>query len=111
MWGERASCRQVHGPVTWSATSKPPPSVLVLSRPGPESDYHLQVPYEFHADTSPLVQLLKKGHYNVKLDAEAWDRLITWIDLNVLPKAAPVPTAPDILPTAARHRTCCSRSL
>jgi len=29
------------------------------------------------------VQMLKRGHYNVKLDAEAWDRLITWIDLNV----------------------------
>ncbi len=27
--------------------------------------------------------MLEKGHYNVKLDAEAWDRLITWIDLNV----------------------------
>ena len=33
--------------------------------------------------TSELVQLLEKGHYNVKLDAEAWDRLVTWIDLNV----------------------------
>ena len=37
---------------------------------------------EFHADTTQLVQMLKKGHYNVKLDAEAWDRLVTWIDLN-----------------------------
>jgi formylglycine-generating enzyme required for sulfatase activity len=27
--------------------------------------------------------MLKRGHYNVQLDAEAWDRLITWIDLNV----------------------------
>ena len=27
--------------------------------------------------------MLEKGHYNVKLDAEAWDRLVTWIDLNV----------------------------
>lgn len=27
--------------------------------------------------------MLEKGHYNVKLDAEARDRLITWIDLNV----------------------------
>jgi formylglycine-generating enzyme required for sulfatase activity len=27
--------------------------------------------------------MLKKGHYNVKLDDEAWDRIITWIDLNV----------------------------
>jgi formylglycine-generating enzyme required for sulfatase activity len=27
--------------------------------------------------------MLKKGHHNVKLDTEAWDRLVTWIDLNV----------------------------
>jgi len=54
-----------------------------VHRPGPESDYHLQKPLEWHADTSELVQMLKRGHYNVKLDAEAWDRLITWIDLNV----------------------------
>jgi formylglycine-generating enzyme required for sulfatase activity len=54
-----------------------------VRRPGPESDYHLQKPLEYHADTSELVQMLKRGHYNVKLDAEAWDRLITWIDLNV----------------------------
>jgi formylglycine-generating enzyme required for sulfatase activity len=39
-------------------------------------------PLEFHADTTQLVQMLRKGHYNVRLDAEAWDRLITWIDLN-----------------------------
>ena len=54
-----------------------------VRRPGPESDYHMQVPLEFHAGTSELIQMLEKGHHNVKLDAEAWDRLITWIDLNV----------------------------
>jgi len=54
-----------------------------VRRPGPESDYHLQWPMEWHAGTSELVQLLEKGHYNVKLDPESWDRLITWIDLNV----------------------------
>ncbi len=54
-----------------------------VRRPGPESDYHLQKPSEWHADTSELVQMLQKGHQGVKLDAEAWDRLITWIDLNV----------------------------
>ncbi|MFA7693079.1 MAG: SUMF1/EgtB/PvdO family nonheme iron enzyme [Candidatus Hydrogenedentales bacterium] len=54
-----------------------------VRRPGPESDYHLQKPMEWHADTSELVQLLQKGHYGVSLDEEAWDRLITWIDLNV----------------------------
>jgi formylglycine-generating enzyme required for sulfatase activity len=63
------------------------PSYLALHpyvrRPGPESDYHLQVPLEWHADTSELIQMLKKGHHNVSLDAEAWDRLYTWIDLNV----------------------------
>jgi formylglycine-generating enzyme required for sulfatase activity len=54
-----------------------------VRRPGPESDYFLQKPLEWHASTSELVQMLEKGHYNVKLDAEAWDRLLTWIDLNV----------------------------
>ena len=54
-----------------------------VRRPGPESDYHLQHPGEWHAETSQLIQMLKKGHHGVTLDAEAWDRLITWIDLNV----------------------------
>ena len=49
---------------------------------GLESDLHLLPPREFAADTSELVQMLVKGHHNVKLDAEAWDRLFTWIDLN-----------------------------
>jgi formylglycine-generating enzyme required for sulfatase activity len=54
-----------------------------VRRTGPENDYHLQVPYEYHSDASELVTLLQKGHHNVQLDAEEWDRLITWIDLNV----------------------------
>ncbi len=53
-----------------------------VRRPGIESDYHMLEPMEYHADTTQLVQMLKAGHHNVKLDAEAWDRLITWIDLN-----------------------------
>ncbi len=53
-----------------------------VRRPGIESDYHLLEPMEFHADTTQLVQLLKKGHYGVQLDDQAWDRLVTWIDLN-----------------------------
>ncbi len=53
-----------------------------VRRPGLESDYHLLVPMEYHADTTELVQMLAKGHHNVRLDGEAWDRLITWIDLN-----------------------------
>jgi len=53
-----------------------------VRRPGLESDYHLLMPLEFHANTTQLVQKLRKGHGGVRLDAEAWDRLITWIDLN-----------------------------
>lgn len=53
-----------------------------VRRPGLESDYHLLTPLEFHADTTDLVQMLRKGHHGVHLDAEAWDRIITWIDLN-----------------------------
>jgi len=63
------------------------PSYLALHpfvrRPGPESDYHLLPPLEYHASTSELVQLLEKGHYGVELDPVEWDRLVTWIDLNV----------------------------
>ena len=47
-----------------------------------ESDMHLLMPGEFAADTTRLVQLLRKGHHGVQLEPEAWDRLITWIDLN-----------------------------
>ena len=53
-----------------------------VRRPGLESDYHLLTPLEFHANTTQLVQMLEKGHHGVELDDEAWDRLVTWIDLN-----------------------------
>ena len=54
-----------------------------VRRNGPEGDYHLLTPLEFHADTSELIQILKKGHHGVVLSPEQWDRLVTWIDLNV----------------------------
>ena len=49
---------------------------------GFESDLRLLSPGEFNAETTELFQLLKRGHYGVELDAEAWDRLTVWIDLN-----------------------------
>jgi formylglycine-generating enzyme required for sulfatase activity len=52
-------------------------------RNGPEGDYHLLTPLEFHADASEMVQLLMKGHHNVKLSQEEWDRITMWFDLNV----------------------------
>ena len=53
-----------------------------VRRPGIESNIRLLAPMEFHADSTELVQILRKGHHGVTLDDEAWDRLITWIDMN-----------------------------
>jgi formylglycine-generating enzyme required for sulfatase activity len=62
------------------------PSYMELRRwvhtPTLESDARLLPPRDFHADASRLVQILRDDHYGVRLSAEAWDRLITWIDLN-----------------------------
>lgn len=60
----------------------------------------LHVPCEYHANTSELMQMLDKGHYNVRLDDEAWDRLTTWIDLNgpchgTWGEVASIPSAAD----------------
>ena len=54
-----------------------------VRRAGYEADYHLQRPAEWEATTSHLVQMLLKGHHNVALTAEEWDRLYAWIDFNV----------------------------
>jgi len=53
-----------------------------VRHPGIESDLRLLTPMDFHADTTELVQLLRKGHHGVTLDPAEWDRLVTWIDLN-----------------------------
>jgi len=47
-----------------------------------ESDLHLLTPYDYHADQTQLVRMLKKGHHGVRLDTEAWSRIVTWIDMN-----------------------------
>lgn len=47
-----------------------------------EGDNALQPPCNFHVSTTELFHLLEAGHHGVRLDAEAWDRLTTWIDLN-----------------------------
>ncbi len=54
-----------------------------VRRNGPEGDYRLLTPLEFHVSTSKLIQMLEKGHHNVKMDKEGWDRLTTWVDMNV----------------------------
>jgi formylglycine-generating enzyme required for sulfatase activity len=54
-----------------------------VHRAGPESEVPTLMPMEHHADTSELVQMLRKGHHGVRLTDDQWDRLIVWIDLNV----------------------------
>ena len=53
-----------------------------VRRPGPETDMDVLNPYEYHASTSELIQMLEKGHHNVKLDDEANRLLVNWIDFN-----------------------------
>ena len=53
-----------------------------VRRPGPESEMALLNPLEWHASTSPLIQMLRKGHHGVQLDRDAWETLFAWIDLN-----------------------------
>jgi formylglycine-generating enzyme required for sulfatase activity len=53
-----------------------------VRRPGIEGDRRMFTPLDYHFNTTELGQLLAKGHHGVKLDAEAWERLATWVDLN-----------------------------
>ena len=53
-----------------------------VRRPGIESDMHMLVPMDVHADQTELMQILQKGHYGVKLDKESMEKLACWIDFN-----------------------------
>ena len=53
-----------------------------VRRPGIEGDRKMFTPLEFHFSTTELGQMLERGHHGVKLDAEAWERLAAWADLN-----------------------------
>jgi formylglycine-generating enzyme required for sulfatase activity len=57
-----------------------------VRRAGVEGDMDLLTPMEYHASTSPLLQMLEKGHHGVTLAAlsrEERERIYCWIDLNV----------------------------
>ncbi|TAN36795.1 MAG: carbohydrate-binding protein [Verrucomicrobia bacterium] len=56
-----------------------------IHNPAMESDMSLLNPMEYHTSTSPLLQMLEKGHHGVKLaelDSESRQRLYCWVDLN-----------------------------
>ena len=42
------------------------------------------LPYTFGGHASGLTKMLRKGHKDVKLADEEWERLVTWIDANAL---------------------------
>ena len=56
--------------------------IKYIRRPNVEDDVSLLAAGEYHVDSSELIQMLSKGHHGARLDDEAWDRLVTWIDLN-----------------------------
>ncbi|MDR2705261.1 MAG: hypothetical protein LBC02_05740 [Planctomycetaceae bacterium] len=43
---------------------------------------HYLPPYSLGSHASPLIKLLDKGHYDVKMPIEDWVRLTTWVDSN-----------------------------
>ena len=53
-----------------------------VHRQGGEGDMVVLYPYEYHPNTSELVRLLKKGHYNVQLTDAEWRKIYNWIDYN-----------------------------
>ncbi|MFI3264347.1 MAG: SUMF1/EgtB/PvdO family nonheme iron enzyme [Rikenellaceae bacterium] len=53
-----------------------------IHRQGGEGDQPVLSPYEYHPNTSELVRMLKKGHYNVELTDKEWHALYNWIDFN-----------------------------
>ena len=53
-----------------------------VRRPGPESEIPVLTPLDYHVSTSPLIQMLWRGHHGVKLEQRELEVLYTWIDLN-----------------------------
>lgn len=53
-----------------------------VHRQGGEGDMVVLQPYEYHPNTSELVRMLKRGHYNVELTDKEWRTIYNWIDYN-----------------------------
>ena len=69
-----------------------------VHRQGPEADMIVLQPYEYHANTSELVRMLKKGHYDVELTNAEWRKLYNWIDYNAPDKGTFLATEHDGFP-------------
>jgi formylglycine-generating enzyme required for sulfatase activity len=53
-----------------------------VRRAGIESDMDILTPMDFHESQTELIQILKKGHHNVQLKQDEWEKLYCWIALN-----------------------------
>ncbi|MGE5610256.1 MAG: hypothetical protein ACM359_13465 [Bacillota bacterium] len=70
-------------PGTWSPAYRALANRRVNSWIDPQSEPSMLPPYHAGAAKSPLIALLRAGHYQVKLSAEEMDLLSCWIDLLV----------------------------
>jgi hypothetical protein len=57
-------------------------TVAISNRWDHPDDVLPRPPYTYGSKVSRLTKLLEAGHYGVKLTAEEWQRLLTWIDCN-----------------------------
>jgi hypothetical protein len=61
------------------------PFVVYAAWGNPAGNYEpLTAPDRFGARASKLTRLLDRGHYDVRLSPEEWDRIVTWMDANAL---------------------------
>jgi len=60
--------------------SEPDPPIKVVNHGPPE----VLPAYSWGSHRSKLIQVLRSGHEDVRLDTESFDRLATWIDLNAV---------------------------
>jgi hypothetical protein len=42
----------------------------------------IQQPYSWGSHASKLLKVIREGHYDVKLSADEFERIVTWVDLN-----------------------------
>jgi len=42
----------------------------------------IQQPYSWGSHASKLVEVIREGHYDIKLSGDEFERIVTWIDLN-----------------------------
>ncbi len=60
----------------------PPDAKKLLVKAVDDGPPEVLLPYAWGSHRSRLVDVIRAEHYDVKLDPESFDRIVTWIDLN-----------------------------